>query len=66
MFRRKNENKWYILPNLNTKNNYILHYKETLTQAAQHIVFDQTAWLKSYIDLNIMLRTKAKNEFELD
>ena len=49
MFRRKKmkiNGIFKLLPNLNDKNNY----KETLTQAAHHIVFYQTAWLKSYID----------------
>ena len=28
--------------------------------------FDQNAWLAPYIDFNIQLRTKAKNDFEKD
>ena len=45
-----------LLPHLNDKSYYILHYKETLRQAAHHglkitklnriLKFDQTAWLK--------------------
>ena len=30
------------------------------------IEFDQSAWMKPYIDFNMQLRTKAKNDFEKD
>ena len=30
------------------------------------IEFDQSAWMKPYIDFNTQLRTKAKNDFEKD
>ena len=30
------------------------------------IEFNQEAWLKEYIDMNIELRTEAKNDFEKD
>ena len=62
-----------LVPNLRDKKNYVVHYK-TLKQALDHglklakinriLEFDQTDWLKSYIDLNRNMRTKAKNEFE--
>ena len=62
-----------LVPNLRDKKNYVVHYK-TLKQALDHglkltkinriLEFDQTDWLKSYIDLNTNMRTKAKNEFE--
>ena len=32
----------------------------------QVIEFDQSAWMKPYIDFNTQLRTKAKNDFEKD
>ena len=57
------------------KENYVIHI-EALKQALNHglvlkrvhrvIKFYQEAWLKPYIDINIELRTDAKNEFEKD
>ena len=57
------------------KENYVINI-EALKQALNHglvlkrvhrvIKFYQEAWLKPYIDINIELRTDAKNEFEKD
>ena len=62
-----------LVPNMLDKNNYVVHYK-TLRQALDHglklininriLEFDQTDWLKGYIDLNTNLRTKATSNFE--
>ena len=62
-----------LVPNMLDKKNYVVHYK-TLMQALGHglklikinraLEFDQTDWLKSYIDLNTNMRTKATNDFE--
>ena len=64
-----------LVPNLNDKEKYVVHIS-TLDQALQHglilkkvhraIEFDQSAWLKPYIDFNTKLRTSAKNDFEKD
>ena len=64
-----------MVPNLNDKKNYFIHIK-VLNQALKHglilekvhrmIEFNQSAWLKSYIDFNTQLRTQAKNDFEKD
>ena len=61
--------------NLYDKKKFVVHIK-ALDQALKHglvlekvhsvIEFDQSAWLKSYIDFNTKLRTEAKNEFEKD
>ena len=61
--------------NLYNKKNYVIH-REAPNQALQHrsilkkihraIEFNQSAWLKPYIDMNIELRAKAMNEFERD
>ena len=64
-----------LVPNLNEKKKYVVHIK-ALTQALKHglilekvhrvIQFNQSAWLKPYIDFNTQLRTQAKNDFEKD
>ena len=58
---------------MNAINLYVVHIR-ALKQALNHklvfkkvhrvIKFSQKAWLKSYIDMNTELRTKAKNDFE--
>ena len=64
-----------LVPNLNDKKNYVIHIKAS-NQALKHglilekvhrvIEFNQSAWLKPYIDFNTQLRTQAKNDFEKD
>ena len=64
-----------LVPNLYDKKNYVIHMRE-LNQALKHglilervhcmIEFDQSAWLKPYIDFNTQLKTQAKNDFEKD
>ena len=63
------------VPNLRDKKNYVMHI-EALNQVLQHglrldrihraIEFDQSPWLKIYIDFNTQLRTAATNDFEKD
>ena len=64
-----------LAPDLCDKKNYVINI-ETLNQVLKHglvlekvhrvIEFDQSAWLKPYIDFNTKLRTQAKNDFEKD
>ena len=64
-----------LLCNLDDKNNNVVHIK-ALKQALNHglilkkvhrvIQFNQEAWLKEYINDNIIERKKAKNDFEKD
>ena len=64
-----------LVPNLYDKKNYVIHI-QALDQALSHglrldrihqsIEFDQSAWMKTYIDFNTQLRTKATNDFEKD
>ena len=64
-----------LLPNLNNKTRYVAHYKNLqqyeqlslrITKVHRGIIFNESDWLKKYIDLNTELRTKATNEFEKD
>ena len=62
-----------LVPNLRDKKNYVIHI-QALNQVLQHglrldgihraIEFDQSPWLKTYIDFNTQLRTAATNDFE--
>ena len=64
-----------LVPNLRDKKNYVIHI-QALNQALKHglrldgihqaIEFDQSPWLKTYIDFNTQLRTAATNDFEKD
>ena len=64
-----------LVPNLRDKNNFVIHSK-ALDQDLQHrlilnrmhrgIEFDQSPWLKTYIDFNTQLRMAATNHFIKD
>ena len=64
-----------LIPNLQNKRYYILN-EHNLIQAVKHglklvrihriLTFDQSPWLKTYIDFNTNLRAQSKNAFEKD
>ena len=64
-----------LVTHLRYKKNYVIHIK-ALNQVLQHglsldrihraIEFDQSPWLKTYIDFNTQLRMAATNDFEKD
>ena len=64
-----------MVPNLFDKARYVIHVR-AMDQALKHglvlekihraIEFDQSDWMKGYIDFNTQLRTKATNDFEKD
>ena len=64
-----------LIPNLRDKYKYVTHYKNLmlylslgmkLKKIHQGIKFNESEWLKPYIDLNTNLRAKAKSNFEKD
>ena len=64
-----------LIPNLNDKTKYVIHHETLklylslglkLTKIHRGITFEESAWLKPYIDLNTDLRAKATNDFEKD
>ena len=64
-----------LIPNLNDKKKYVVHYENLklyeslglkITKIHRGINFRESDWMKEYIDLNTRLRACAANDFEKD
>ena len=64
-----------LIPNLDNKTNYVVHYRNLplylslgmeLTKIHRVLKFNQSDWMKKYINFNTKKRMNAANDFEKD
>jgi hypothetical protein len=62
-----------LIPTLRGKSKYVVHYRSLkqylrlglrLVKVHRVLEFDQSPWMKSYIDLNTEMRKRASNDFD--
>ena len=72
---RRPGNDGKLIATLNPRKNYVLHYRNlqfyldhglVLTKIHRVIQFNQSPWMKDYIDLNTNKRKEAETDFEKD
>ena len=72
-FKQKHCDARKLVPNLQHKTKYIVHYRNLklyadlgmkITQVHRVLSFSQKPWMKPYIDFNTEKRKHAKNDFE--
>ena len=64
-----------LIPNIGSKTNYVVHYRKLqlylslemkLTEIHKVLTFNQSDWMKKYIDFNTEKRMNTANDFEKD
>ena len=64
-----------LIPNIGNKTNYVVHYRKLqlylslemkLTKIHKVLTFNQSDWMKKYIDFNTEKRMNTANELEKD
>ena len=64
-----------LISNLGNKTNYVVHYRNLqlylslgmkLTKIQRVLKFNQSDWMKKYVDFNTKKRMNAANDFEKD
>ena len=64
-----------LIPNVGNKTNYVVHYRKLqlylslemkLTEIHKVLTFNQSDWMKKYIDFNTEKRMNTANDFEKD
>ena len=74
-YRKKIGNVKNLIPNLGNKTNYVVHYRNLqlylslgmkLTKIHRVLKFNQSDWMKKYVDFNTKKRMNAANDFEKD
>ena len=75
ILRGKHHPEEKLIPNLNDKSNFVVHYRNLklylqlglkIKKINSVISFEQSKWLKEYIDFNTNKRKESTEDFEKD